>query len=181
MELLRKDTSAMRRCSIFLVSFFLLANACASTPSELSTRKPGSQEVLVTGRVDVLLPGKPLFWVFVVPKEGGTAWDYKVTGDGTFFWYLFPGSYEIPSFQWKQGELDPGTRTGQAFARFTVPHGKPFVYIGTLTITFFKGGRYGIKVFDDYDSGGFARLNEKFPGIKKEDVAKSLITLGGRL
>ncbi len=111
------------------------------------------------------------------PQRGGKVWDHQVSGDGTFFWYLPPGSYEIPSFQWREGTR---TSSGQAFARFTVPQGKPAVYIGTLTITFLKGGRYRIKVFDDYDSGGSAKLNEKFPEMKKEDVAKSLMALGGR-
>ncbi len=167
----------MRKCSILSASLLMLLSACASTTPELSMKKPGSKEVLVTGRVDVLLPEKPSFWVFVVPKEGGKAWDHQVTGDGTFFWYLPPGSYEIPSFQWREGAR---TSSGQAFVGFTVPPGKPAVYIGTLTITFSKGSRYRIKVFDDYDSGGFAKLNEKFPEMKKEDVGKSLMIMGGR-
>jgi hypothetical protein len=165
----------MKRCSALI--FLLLFGACASSTSDLSTPKPGSQEVIVTGRVDVVLADKPSFWVFIVPQEGGKAWDYRVTGDGTFFWYLPPGNYEIPSFQGQRGTERTG---GQVLGRFKVPAGKAAVYIGTLTITFSKGGRYGIKIFDDFDAGGFVKLKQKFPEMKKEDVAKNLIILGGR-
>lgn len=123
-----------------------------------------------------LVSGRPLsaFRIFVLSDAASAPVGYTLIDDGAFYWHLPPGPYTIAAFQL---QLDVNSvRTGQIFARFTIPEEYSVVYLGTLTIRF-SAGRYAMQIEDDYREAlrDFTGKFEEMPG----EVAKKLMHLEG--
>ncbi len=178
--------NSLRLCWLILVIGLLITGCYVPSLvdiSDIKTLPPG--EAIVFGRVKVISDGEPLEWgvhlkrflVSILPDGRSTEEDYELSGDGFFYWHLRPNSYTITAFQYINLSLigtPAGTRSGRIFAQFTIPKGKPVIYIGTLRLDFF-GNRYNMLIEDDYDNA-LQRLRSTLGEITGE-VTKSLMQL----
>ena len=171
---------------LFILSMLLFLVSCASSPIDVSSKKfVPAGETIVFGRVKVIHKGKPVTWgssplergfrryggfaIFIVPDTGTKPVAYELCADGSFYWHLPNGRYNITGFHWSRGNV---IRGGQIPARFEVPEGQSPVYLGTLTI-FFQGGAYAFRVENDYQQAQ-QNLKSKFPKVKGDSVENLL-------
>lgn len=169
----RRRRSRIKKSWVFLLLVCLLTS-CVSEPAILENVKwlPGKEQI-VFGRVKVMKDDEPkeLSWwtgfkVYVVPDarppEAVRVYEYRVKGDGTFYWDLPPGGYLITEFQWRSSLVRLVSRA--ILAHFVIPPeaSRP-IYIGTLTIRV-EGDRYRMAVEDEYVQT-LTRLQQQFRGL----------------
>jgi hypothetical protein len=166
-------SSCFREISMCLLFFLIvLVTGCATFPIELSkTRVVPPGESAVFGRVIVLVEGKTrtfTTWggsylcLYLQPSSGSEAYETWVRQeDGYFYWHLPSGTYTLAGYRFMEGH---GTTKGRIFAEFSVPEGKPLVYVGDMTMAL-GSGRQHIR-FDDNSEEAARHFKGAFPEIQ---------------
>ncbi|MBN1551155.1 hypothetical protein JW979_06785 [bacterium] len=138
-------------------------------------------EVFVMGRITIG-DGKIHFFspssYLVLVKEENTNQDftkiseYRLDGDGHFFWHLHPGKYIIV-------QVINNDSSYRVMAEFVVPDDQPAIYIGTLNLCWFRDGDHNMirfRISDEYPSA-FDALTARF-GEYQHEITKSIMTMG---
>lgn len=114
--------------------------------------------------------------LFVRSNSSGEMQSLDLEGAGNFVWPLKPGDYTILGYRTSQSG-SPGRRTTtvRLMAAFSVPRAGQAVYLGELHIAT-GGGRYGVRVLDNYSEGGLSRFQAR-PDASKFEAVKGLAVL----
>jgi hypothetical protein len=103
------------------------------------------------GRVEYLEGGKEVVWgtsffttntltLFVRSLPSAEMHYLEVESDGTFYWPLPAGEYEIVGFQMLRISGTRSTRTGRLMTKFSLPQAGQAVYVGDVRINAARGG-----------------------------------------
>lgn len=158
----------------FLLILVAILAGCATFPIELSkTRIVPRGESAVFGQVMVMIDGKtrnlaswegPFLVLYLQPSTNPEAYETWVRQkDGYFYWHLPPGTYTLAGYRFMEGN---STYRGRVFAEFSVPEGKPLVYVGNMTLVL-GGGRQYIQLHDNFVEA-VQNFKEAFPEIQGE-------------
>lgn len=151
-------------CALFgLAMAAALLSACGDMPQrpveeKVATAADGYGRAF--GRIEYLEDGKETDWstsalgfnrltLFVRAIRTGEMQYMRIEGDGSLYWPLRAGEYEIVGYQIERRMVSTSRVTGRLMTTFSVSQPGQAVYIGDLRIQADRS-RYGFGVLDQY-------------------------------
>lgn len=157
---------------------------CAQQAAHESPATPEARQGAVFGRVEFHQEGKEVLWtrspfddeltLFVRAAGTSRIQHFDIEGDGSFFWPLQPGEYELVGFQVTRKAIRGPSSPGRLMLKFSVPSAEQAGYVGDLRIERAKD-RYRFAVLDR-EGAARERFGERLSSAKLQ-ASKVLMLL----
>ncbi|MEJ2141211.1 MAG: hypothetical protein P8Y24_02445 [Gammaproteobacteria bacterium] len=153
----------------WLLFGIVFLTSCAMAPPMKDVEAPIAGETIVFGQVDVFengvkqdwkmkWTGARTFYLMILPPGTTEAITYKVMEDGSFYWSLKPGEYQLLAYRFQKGNQ---WLTGRIGATFSVPANVDGLYVGDFRMNI-QRGRYFTSIANNFKSA-LINYQNKFP------------------